>query len=341
MRKRSLAVLLAALLLLVCAVPSFALVDRSDSFYVADYADVLSDELENRIIALNGELEYYCSGSQLVVVSVDYLDGLYSDEYAMTLFNEWGVGNRDRNNGTLLLLCPNENKAWLTYGSGLEGALTSSRVDEMFDTVFWDPFDAGDYETAVGSMVSELTAFYASYYNISADMLDPSSYQGGGYDYDDGGYVPDEPYGNNDYSYSSGSRLRPLVFLLIVVLIIYLLIRRADRRSYQSYCGAMGYGIRPYHWWYLFWGPHLSWHDPRPPRPPRPPMSGGYYSSWNHGSHQYGSHSSGGFSSHSSGSSFGGHSSGSSFGGHSGGFSSHSGGGFGGGGHGGGGGGRR
>ena len=143
MRKRSLAVLLTAVLLLLCAAPSFALVDRSDSFYVADYADVLSDALESRIIDLNGELEYYCSGSQLVVVSVDYLDGLYSDEYAMTLFNEWGVGSREQNNGTLLLLCPNENKAWLTYGAGLEGSLTSSRVDEMFNDVFWDPFDAG------------------------------------------------------------------------------------------------------------------------------------------------------------------------------------------------------
>ena len=338
MRKRSLTILLAAVFLLLGAVPSFALVDRSDSFYAADYADVLSDTLEDRIVSINGELEYYCSGSQMVVVSVDYLDGLYSDEYAMTLFNDWGVGSRDQNNGTLLLLCPNENKAWLTYGAGLEGALTSSRVDELFDRVFWDPFDSGDYETAVDNMVTELVEFYASYYNVSKEMLDPSAYQGGTYDYDDGGY---EPYEYNDYSYSSGNRMRPVIFLIVVVLIIYLLLRRADRRRYQRYCGAMGYGIRPYHWWYLFWGPHLRWHDPSPPRPPR---NDGYYSSWNHGSHQYGSHSSGwsggsSFGSHSSGSSFGGHSSGGGFGG--GGFSSHSGGGFGGGGHGGGGGGRR
>ena len=336
MRKRLISVLLAAVLVMVCAVPSFALVGKSESFYVADYADVLSDTLEERIVAFNGELEYYCSGSQLVVVSVDYLDGLYSDEYAMTLFNDWGVGSRDQNNGTLLLLCPNENKAWLTYGAGLEGALTSSRVNDLFDSVFWDPFDAGDYETAVSNMVSELIAFYSSYYNVSSEMLDPSSYQDGGYDYDDGGY---EPYDSYDYTYSSGSGMRSVIFLLIVILIIYLLIRRADRRRYQRYCNVMGYGIRPYHWWYLFWGPHLRWHDPTPPRPPR---NDGYYSSWNHGSHQYGNHSS---SSHSSGGfgSFGGsHSSGSSFGGFSGGgFSSHSGGGFGGGGHGGGGGGRR
>ncbi len=340
MRKRFFAALLTAVLLLMCTVPCFALVGKSPSFYVADYADVLSDTLENRIVSINGELEFYCNGSQMVVVSVDYLDGLYSDEYAMTLFNDWGVGSRDHNNGTLLLLCPNENKAWLTYGSGLEGALTSSRVDDLFDSVFWDPFDSGNYETAVDNMVSELVGLYASFYNVSREVLDPSSYQGGSYDYDDGGYVPDTPYyDSDDYSYSSGNRMRPIIFFLVVVLIIYLLIRRADRRRYQSYCGAMGYGIRPYHWWYLFWGPHLHWHAPRPPQPP---MNGGYYSSWNHGSHQYGNHSSGnGFGGHSSGSSFGGHSSGSSFGGHSSGFSSHSGSGFGGGGHGGGGGGRR
>ncbi|MBR6951569.1 MAG: TPM domain-containing protein [Oscillospiraceae bacterium] len=331
MKKRSTAVLLTALLLFIFAVPSFALVDKSDSFYVADCAEVLSDALENRIISINGELEYYCSGSQMVVVSVDYLDGLYSDEYAMTLFNEWGVGSREHNNGTLLLLCPNENKAWLTYGSGLDSLLSSSKVNEMFDSVFWGPFDSGDYETAVDNMVSELVGVYASFYSVSEEVLDPSSQQGGGYDYDDGGYVP---YENDQTVYSSGNRMSAIIFFLIVVLIIYLIIRRADRLRYRRYCGAMGYGIRPYHWWYLFWGPHLHWHDPRPPRPP---MSGGYYSGWNHGSHQYGSHS--GFGGHSSGG-FGGHSSG-GFGGHSGGFSSHSGSGFGGGGHGGGGGGRR
>ena len=59
-----------------------ALVTESESFYVCDDADVLSDQLEQKIVDTNGALEQSCGGAQLVVVSVAYTDGLYADEYA-------------------------------------------------------------------------------------------------------------------------------------------------------------------------------------------------------------------------------------------------------------------
>ena len=94
MRKRVLTILLTAILLLsVLTVTASAVVEKSEAFYVADYADVLSDDLEQYIVDMNGDLEYYCKGAQLVVVTVEYLDGMYSDAYAYQLFNDWGVGS--------------------------------------------------------------------------------------------------------------------------------------------------------------------------------------------------------------------------------------------------------
>ena len=332
MKKKSLILLCAVLLILSAAVPASALVGRSESFYVADYANVLSPETEQTIVDLNGELEFYCSGAQLVVVSVDYLDQFHADEYAMTLFNDWGVGSAQENNGMLLLMIPNENKGWLTIGAGLEDDLSDNDIDNLLNRYFWDDFDRGDYDSAVMSLVQVLTEYFAGRYGVSSDMLLPSG-------------QPDS--WENEYSYEpapNSSRTGSLLFIVIVILLIYLVIRWFDRMRYRSYCSAMGLGMRPYHWWYLFMGPHLRWHGtgwyspgPGPGYGHNPPNHGyhGYGNSWNHGSSSFGGHSSG---SHSSG----GFSSGShSSGGFGGGFGGHSGGGFGGGGHGGGGGGRR
>ena len=55
MKKRVLTILLTAILLLsVLTVTASAVVEKSEAFYVADYADVLSDDLEQYIVDMNG-----------------------------------------------------------------------------------------------------------------------------------------------------------------------------------------------------------------------------------------------------------------------------------------------
>ena len=126
--KRFLSLISAFVLLLALAVPAHAVVSQSFGFYCADYANVLSADTEQMIIDYNGALEQQCRGAQLVVVTVDYLDGMYCDEYAYQLFNDWGVGSGQYNNGMLLLLAVEESKAWLAYGLGLNSEISSDRV---------------------------------------------------------------------------------------------------------------------------------------------------------------------------------------------------------------------
>jgi uncharacterized protein len=125
------------MLALAFAAPAGAVVQRSEEYYVADYAQVLSDDIEQKIISSNVDLEQKCEGAQIVVVTVEYLDGMYADEYAMRLFNDWGVGSREKNNGMLLLLATEEKKCWLTTGAA--AFRTSSRTAwprQIFREVF-------------------------------------------------------------------------------------------------------------------------------------------------------------------------------------------------------------
>ena len=167
MKKKLISFIIVLCLCLSICVNAFAIVDQSESFYVADYSNVLSNDTEQMIINYNGSLEQQCQGAQIVVVTVDYLDGMYSDEYAYQLFNDWGVGSADYNNGMLLLLAIQENKAWLAYGIGLNSLIDSDQVDSMLDKYFWKDFDRGNYDEAVTSLFNALLTWYDEQYDAA------------------------------------------------------------------------------------------------------------------------------------------------------------------------------
>ena len=78
-----------------------------------------ADEVNHKIAALRKN-----NGCELAVAIVSNLDGLDVNDYAYQLFRHWGVGMKDKNNGVLLLVAPNERQARIEVGSNLEGILT-------------------------------------------------------------------------------------------------------------------------------------------------------------------------------------------------------------------------
>ena len=204
--KKLFPLILIAAIIAVCCLPAAAVVSQSDSYYVADYAGVLSDATEQSIIDYNGALELQCYGAQFVVVTVNYLDGMYSDEYANKLFNDWGVGSSTENNGMLLLLAVGENKAWLSTGAGISKSFTDSVASSYLDKYFWDDFDAEKYDSAVNSLFTAVLSWYDDYYSSSV-ISDPSQE----YEYED------EDDGIDGYT------------VLIIIIFLYFLLRSRRR----------------------------------------------------------------------------------------------------------------
>ena len=98
-----------ALLALICCLAacllpvSAAVVSPDDAFYVYDGGQVLSQETEAYILKTGQELERK-TGAQIVVVTIPSLEGQALEAYATELFRQWGIGDKEKNNG-LLLLC--------------------------------------------------------------------------------------------------------------------------------------------------------------------------------------------------------------------------------------------
>lgn len=212
-----------------------AVVDKSDSFYVADYSNVLSPELEELIINYNGALEQQCAGAQFVVVTVNYLDGMYSDEYALQLFNEWEVGSAKENNGVLLLLGVQENKAWMTAGYGISKSLNESKINSMFNEYFWNDFDNGDYNAAVEKMMYAVLEWFDEYYSSNVVISNPE-YSGSQDNYYDNGYYYDDGYYGDDY-YVVRSGGTSFVSVIVVLILIYFVLSGQRRRRYYNMHG--------------------------------------------------------------------------------------------------------
>ncbi len=140
MRKRwcGIGIVLFCLILTVFPVAALAagdVVEPTKEFYVADYAKVLSSETEKWIVKQNQDL-YKRTGAQIVVVTVDFLGGMEIEDYAYKLFNKWGIGSKEKNNGVLLLLAIGEDNYWCVQGKGLENSLDSGAIgDILYDNL--------------------------------------------------------------------------------------------------------------------------------------------------------------------------------------------------------------
>ena len=61
-----------------------------------------------------------------MVVTVRSLQGLTIEDYGVRLGRQWKIGQKDKNNGVLLVVAPNERKVRIEVGYGLEGELTDA-----------------------------------------------------------------------------------------------------------------------------------------------------------------------------------------------------------------------
>lgn len=115
--------------------------------------NVLVDQFmtEEQIDALERKLVAYddSTSNQIAVVVVDDLKGFSAADYAMAIGREWGVGNKDFNNGVVVLISTGggagNRDAFIATGYGLEGAIPDLTTKVIVDNDIITNFRAGNY----------------------------------------------------------------------------------------------------------------------------------------------------------------------------------------------------
>ncbi len=162
----------------VLAAPTYP--TPTSSFYVLDGADVLSDKTEATIIDTGVRFEQTRSQPQIVVITVESLEGMSVEEYAVEVFEQWGIGQEKEDNGVLVLFAKQERKIKIEVGYGLEGRIPDGKAGRILDDHLGalqdDAFDeglAGIYD----DLVEEVKAEYFIEVDSDQNFVEPSSSQ--------------------------------------------------------------------------------------------------------------------------------------------------------------------
>jgi uncharacterized protein len=110
---------------------------------VVDAAHVLDDWTRNQI---GGELASFetSSGIQLVVVTLPDLGGDTIEDWGLALGRSWGIGQKGKSNGALLIVAPKDRQLRIEVGYGLEGELPDATADAIIRKVIVPRFRGGD-----------------------------------------------------------------------------------------------------------------------------------------------------------------------------------------------------
>jgi len=132
---------------------------------VVDQADLLRPEQEIDVSAKSAALEAQ-TGRQFVVVTVDSLGGQDVATYTRDLGRHWGIGHKDRDDGVILLVAPDEGQARIAVGYGLEKTLTNALAQKIMDERIVPSFRQGDMPGGIvagaDALVAELSKLPAA-----------------------------------------------------------------------------------------------------------------------------------------------------------------------------------
>lgn len=125
-----------------------AVVKPNNDFYVLDEANVFTPAQREEIINTSTQV-YDQTKAQMVIVTVKSLDGMSMENYAYDLYNSWQIGDKDLNNGILIVFAPNEREYRIMTGPGLEDVFTARFLGTVRDDVLLPGLKTNDYGLAL------------------------------------------------------------------------------------------------------------------------------------------------------------------------------------------------
>ncbi len=147
-------------------------IEPTQEFYINDYANILSEETEE-YIQTNSVSLANATTAQIVVVTVPSLNGVSLEEYSTNLFRQFGIGDKEKNNGLLILIALEERKSRIEVGYGLEGVLPDGKTGRIQDEYMIPYFKDNNFDEGILNGYKALFKEVANEYNYDASNVNP------------------------------------------------------------------------------------------------------------------------------------------------------------------------
>jgi uncharacterized protein len=122
---------------------------------ITDQAGLLSAEDYTAIQAEIAALEQK-STDQVAVVTLKSLQGYPIEDYGYQLGRKWGIGQKGKDNGILLIVAPNERKVRIEVGRGLEPVMTDAMSSLIIQNAIIPEFRRGNYSAGIRAGVRDI-----------------------------------------------------------------------------------------------------------------------------------------------------------------------------------------
>ena len=112
----------------------------------------------NELQSLEQKLRSYndSTSTQITVVIVKNTGDSDPYDYAIKLAKDWGVGQKDKNNGLVLLWATETRKLRIVTGRGMEATITDAVSKRIINTILKPYFQAGQYYQGLDQATSEI-----------------------------------------------------------------------------------------------------------------------------------------------------------------------------------------
>lgn len=169
MKKQAVRLAAAALLAVLLSTAVFAAgyPAAPQEHFTRDEAGVLSEATIQAVDELNASLE--ASGAQIAVFTVGTTGEEYIDDYTYGVFDSWGVGSAEQNNGVLFLLAIDDQNYYCALGAGLEGSDLAAQLQTMLNECAEPGFAAADYDACVTEFTGAVAESLRAMYGLSAE----------------------------------------------------------------------------------------------------------------------------------------------------------------------------
>ena len=166
---------LIAIILLLFPLAGFAYTSPGNpSGFVNDFAGILSNSAKQEIESVLYDYEQQTS-NQISVVIINQLTDETIETYANKLFEDWGIGKKDLDNGALFLIAIEDRQMRIETGYGLEGDLTDIESKNIVADIVRPYFQAEDYDNGVKAAVLGMIQAIGTDYAPSAGITQPSA----------------------------------------------------------------------------------------------------------------------------------------------------------------------
>ena len=124
---------------------------------VNDFAELISmdnkEKLEEKLVAFNDS-----TSTQICVVTVNNIGDYSIEDYAVRLGRSWGIGQKDKNNGILILISKDDRKVDIEIGYGLEAYVTDYDSKDIIDNIIVPAFKQSNYYEGIDEATNRLIA---------------------------------------------------------------------------------------------------------------------------------------------------------------------------------------